>query len=406
MIENQHYVNANSIYRTYGNMRNYCKKKIMVVIGTRPEATKMAVVIQKLRRRNENYDTALVVTEQHRQQLYQALGAFNIIPDIKLSLMREKQRLSYVLLNTVEKLDSLIDKVKPDLLVVHGDTQTTLGASLAAYYNKVLLAHVEAGLRTYNKYSPWPEEMNRQLVDRLADIHFAPTRENRRNLLREGIDPNHIYVTGQTQIDAALTVFREDYVFQVPVLNTIKFQRNKVILVTAHRRENYGERMKRMFTAIRRIAEQYPDVLVVYPVHLSPVVQEAANEVLCGHKRILLLSPLGYQDMINLIARAYLVLSDSGGLQEECPVFNKPLILMRDTTERMEGVEAGITILSGTSEDSIYSNASKLLTNIDAYNLMRNQGNPFGDGLASDRIIDILEYHLGCSHKLPKEFCS
>jgi UDP-N-acetylglucosamine 2-epimerase (non-hydrolysing) len=386
-------------------MNECSKQKIMVVIGTRPEATKMGPLIQKLQKCSQYFDTKLVATEQHNEQLYQALDAFNIVPDIKLSVMKRDQTLAYTLSTVVSKLNDLMENDRPDLVIVHGDTQTTLGAALSAYYNKIGLAHVESGLRTYNKYSPWPEEMNRQLVDRLTDIHLAPTSQNRCNLLREGVSSDRIYVTGQTQIDAALAVFRENYVFNSHVLNKIDFTTSRVILVTAHRKENYGKPMQQMFTAIRRLVDRYPDTLVIYPVHLSPFVQKSAREMLSEHERIILIGPLIYQDMINLIARAYLVLSDSGGLQEECPVFSKPLILMRDTTERPEGVEAGITVLAGTDENSIFTQTSRLLTDIDEYNSFRNRRNPFGDGLASDRIINIIEYHFGLAPSLPEEFC-
>ena len=379
------------------------KKKIMVIFGTRPEATKMGPVIQALMKNSQWFETIVVVTGQHREQLYQALDAFDISPDVNLDIMKEKQTLSYIVSTALKGLDEIIKNETPDLILVHGDTQTTLSATLAACFNKVPLAHVESGLRSFNKLSPWPEEINRMITDTVADILLAPTPSNKQNLLNIGIDKNRIFVTGQTQIDSAKAIYQSDYYFNEAVLNELDYSK-RIILATAHRRENYGEPMSQMFRAMRHIANEFPDTTIVYPVHLSPIVQENANSILYGHSRILLLSPLEYRDMINLMARVHLVMSDSGGLQEECPVFKKPLVLMRETTERPEGVESGITALCGIEEDAIFKCTCKLLTDSNEYDRMANSKNPFGDGKASERIVDVLAYYFGFKSEPPDEF--
>ncbi|WP_308737569.1 non-hydrolyzing UDP-N-acetylglucosamine 2-epimerase [Paenibacillus sp. AR247] len=347
------------------------KKKIMVIFGTRPEATKMCPVIQELRHHQERFETKVVVTGQHREQLSQALSHFNIQPDVDLALMKENQSLAYLTSAAIVGLDNIINEDKPDMILVHGDTQTAMCGSLAAFFHKIPVGHVEAGLRSHQKYSPWPEEINRRIVDVITDLLFAPTSVSKNNLNREGYDSEHIFITGQTAVDAAILTNKADYKFHNEQLNDLVQLQGRLITVTAHRRENYGEPMQQMFNAIRRVADEHPDVHIVYPVHLSPYVQDTAFAMLSGHDRIHLLDPIEYPDMINLLSRSHLVLSDSGGLQEETPVFNKPLILMRDTTERPEAIAANAVFLSGTQEDSIFNIANKLLTDPDLYQRTR-----------------------------------
>ncbi|UVI33636.1 non-hydrolyzing UDP-N-acetylglucosamine 2-epimerase [Paenibacillus spongiae] len=376
----------------------------MVVFGTRPEATKMCPVVQELHRHSEWFETKVVVTGQHREQLHQALRHFSIEPDVDLSLMKENQTLAYLTSSAITGLDRIMTEDKPDLILVHGDTQTAMCGGLAAFFHKIPVGHIEAGLRSHNKYSPWPEEVNRRIVDVVADLLFAPTSVGKDNLTREGYGAEQIYITGQTAVDAAILTNREDYAFQEARLNDLIGHQGRILTVTAHRRENYGLPMKQMFSAIRRVADEHPDVSVIYPVHLSPSVRDAANTILSGHDRIHLLEPIEYPDMINLISRSYLVLSDSGGLQEETPVFQKPLVLMRDTTERPEAVTANAVYLAGTEEDSIYDITTRLLTDPKLYHIMANAGNPFGDGQASRRIAQIIAHHFGLTERLPDEF--
>lgn len=378
-------------------------KKIMIVFGTRPEAIKMGPVIKELKKHTQWFDTIVVVTGQHREQLEQAMKAFEFLPDIDLNMMKEQQSLCYIMSSALTGLDPILRENAPDIVLVHGDTQTTVSAALAAYYNGIPIAHVEAGLRSFDRNNPWPEEINRIMTDALSDLLLAPTAANKGNLISTGYKSGTIFITGQTQIDAALSIYKPNYRFQDKRLNEIDFNK-KIILVTAHRRENYGTPMNHMFHAIRRIAEEFDDVLIIYPVHLSPTVQEMAHKILDDQNRIALLPPLEYSDMINLLARSYLVMSDSGGIQEECPVFHKPLILMRETTERPEGIEAGITLLSGTNEDNIYQCASDLLCHQDQYFAMTRGINPFGDGKAAERIINVLAYYFGFHEMPPTDF--
>lgn len=380
------------------------KKKIMVIFGTRPEATKMCPVVKELYRRTEWFETKVVVTGQHREQLNQALSHFGIQPDVNLSLMKENQTLAYITSAAITGLDQIITEDKPDMILVHGDTQTAMCGGLAAFYHKIPVGHVEAGLRSHNKYSPWPEETNRRIVDVVSDLLFAPTSVGKDNLIREGYSREYIYITGQTAVDAAILTHQTDYKFHEASLNELVQHKGRIITLTAHRRENYGLPMKQMFSAIRRIVDEHPDVAVIYPVHLSPTVRDSAFTMLSGHDRIHLLDPIEYPDMINLISRSYLVLSDSGGLQEETPVFNKPLVLMRDTTERPEAVTANAVYLAGTEEESIYDITSKLLTDSNLYQAMANAKNPFGDGQASKRIVEIIAQHFGFISNLPAEF--
>jgi UDP-N-acetylglucosamine 2-epimerase (non-hydrolysing) len=384
-------------------MKEETKKKIMIIFGTRPEATKMGTVIQELKKYSHWFEIVVITTGQHREQLLKALNAFNLQPDINLDIMKVQQTPSYVTSVVIKGLDEIFAKEKPDLVLVHGDTQTTVSAALAATYSKIPVAHVEAGLRSFNKTSPWPEEINRCVIDVISNVFLAPTPVNRENLLREGINSDRIYVTGQTQIDSAMAMYESEYYFQEPRLNSIDYSK-RIVLVTAHRRENYGEPMKQMFRAMRRIVNDHPDITLIYPVHLSPIVQETAKSILSNHERIILLDPIDYRDMINLISRVYLVMSDSGGLQEECPVFHKPLVLMRDTTERPEGVESGVTILCGTTEESIYEETYRLLTDEDEYTRRANAKNPFGDGKASERIVYALAHYFDFVQEPPIEF--
>ncbi|EQB86102.1 UDP-N-acetylglucosamine 2-epimerase (non-hydrolyzing) [Clostridium punense] len=379
-------------------------KKIMVIFGTRPEATKMCTVVNALNKYPERFDVKVVVTGQHKEQLYQVLQNFNLKPDIDLGIMKENQSLSYVTSSAISGLDSVIQEDKPDFILVHGDTTTSFCGALVGFYHKIPVGHIEAGLRSYEKYSPWPEEVNRRLVDVVADILFAPTALSCENLIKEGYKKEQIYITGQTAIDAAMATYKEEYLFNEPELNKIDFENSRVITMTAHRRENYGEPMRQMFTAIRRIADNNPDVLIVYPVHLSPTVREMAYSTLSGHERILLLEPIDFVDMLNLQARSHFIMSDSGGLQEECVVFHKPLVLMRDTTERPEAIEAGAVYLAGTDESVIYDVSMKLLTDSNFYNQMATARNPFGDGKASERIAHILSQYFGFVDELPEEF--
>lgn len=384
-------------------MNQQNKKKIMVVFGTRPEATKMGMVIKELEKYSNWFETLIVVTGQHKEQLQQALSPFGIEPDVNLNIMKTQQTPSYVTAAVIKEMDHIIDKEKPDLILVHGDTQTTVSAALSACYNKIPVAHVESGLRSFNQSSPWPEEINRCVTDSISSIFLAPTNLNKENLIRQGANLKNIYVTGQTQIDSALAMYNPNYCFNETKLRNLDYNK-RIILVTAHRRENYGGPMKNMFKAIRHIADEHSDITVVYPVHLSPIVQETAKDILSNHERIVLLKPIDYAEMINLMARVHLVMSDSGGLQEECPVFHKPLVLMRDTTERPEGVEACVTILSGTNEKDIYEAAHNLLINEDLYSKMAKAKNPFGDGKASERIVKAIAHYFGIIQEAPIEF--
>ncbi|EJW17765.1 UDP-N-acetylglucosamine 2-epimerase (non-hydrolyzing) [Paenibacillus alvei] len=371
------------------------KKKIMVIFGTRPEATKMCPVVQELKQQSDWFDTKVVVTGQHREQLYQALSHFSLSPDLDLRLMKENQSLAYFTSAAIAGLDNVLAEDKPDMILVHGDTQTAMCGGLAAFFHKIPVGHVEAGLRSHNKYSPWPEEVNRRIVDAVTDLLFAPTSVGKDNLLREGYSEGHIYITGQTAVDAALQTYKENYTFSEAALHALVQHPGRIITVTAHRRENYGTPMQNMFRAIRRIADNHPDTAVIYPVHMSPVVRDAAHTLLSGHDRIHLLNTLEYPDMINLLARSYLIMSDSGGLQEETTVFNKPLVLMRDTTERPEAVDANMVALAGTEEDSIFNIANRLLSDEQTYLGMTKASNPFGDGQASKRIVQIIANHFG-----------
>lgn len=361
-------------------------KKIMLVFGTRPEAIKMCPLINELKLR-ETVETIVCVTGQHRQMLDQVLKAFSVVPDYDLSIMKERQTLFDITTNILNSIKEVLELVKPDVVLVHGDTSTTFVTALACFYLQIPVGHVEAGLRTYNIFSPYPEEFNRQAVGIISTYNFAPTELSKQNLLREGKREESIYVTGNTAIDALKTTVRDDY--QNEHLDWAKG--SKLIMITAHRRENLGNPMQNMFRAIRRVMEEYPDVKAIYPIHMNPAVREKASQELAGCDRIRIIEPLDVLDFHNFLSRSYLILTDSGGIQEEAPSLGKPVLVMRNTTERPEGIKAGTLKLVGTDEKTIYKNFSELLANKEVYDEMSHATNPYGDGYASERIADILE---------------
>lgn len=361
------------------------KLKVMTVFGTRPEAIKMAPLIKELENR-DNIDSIVCVTAQHREMLDQVLDIFNINPNYDLNLMKSNQTLTSITANVLEELNTVINEVKPDIVLVHGDTTTTLSASLAAFYNQCKVGHVEAGLRTYNKYSPYPEEINRQVTGVIADLHFAPTNESKKNLIKECKCESDIYVTGNTAIDALKTTVKSNYTNEI----IDKIGNDRIILLTAHRRENLGDTMKNMFLAIKKIVEEFNDVQVVYPVHLNPKVRDVADEILGDNKKIHLIEPLNVVDFHNFMEKSYIIMTDSGGIQEEAPSLGKPVLVLRDTTERPEGVEAGTLKLVGTNKDNIYEATKELLTDKELYKAMSIASNPYGDGFASKYIVDII----------------
>ena len=360
--------------------------KVMSIFGTRPEAIKMAPLIKELERRAE-IQSLVCVTAQHREMLDQVLDTFAIQPDYDLNIMKQGQTLSDITTAALLGLEAVIKEAKPDLILVHGDTTTTFAGALAAFYQQVAIGHVEAGLRTDNKYSPYPEEMNRQMVDRLTDMFFAPTGLSRENLLRENVSPEKIYITGNTVIDAMATTVREDYTH--PELNWIG-EKERLILLTAHRRENLGQPMRNIFRGVRRVVEEFPDVKVLYPIHRNPAVRQVAHEIFDGCDRIRLIEPLEVFDCHNFENRAHLILTDSGGIQEEAPSLGKPVLVLRDTTERPEGIDAGTLKLVGTDEEAIYRETRRLLTDPAEYQRMSRASNPYGDGHASERIADAI----------------
>lgn len=362
----------------------------MTVFGTRPEAIKMAPLVLELKKHSDEIETIVTVTAQHRQMLDQVLETFKIKPDFDLNIMKNRQTLLDVTTRGLEGLDAVIKEAKPDIVLVHGDTTTTFTASLAAFYNQVSIGHVEAGLRTGNKYSPFPEEMNRQLTGIMADIHFAPTEQAKQNLLIENKSEKSIVVTGNTAIDALKTTVSDHY--DHPVLKQIG--KDRMILLTAHRRENLGEPMRHMFKAIKRLLAEFDDIQVVYPVHLNPVVREIADQILGDEPKVHLIEPLEVFDFHNFASKAYMILTDSGGVQEEAPSLGKPVLVLRDTTERPEGIAAGTLKLAGTNEDTIYNLAKELLIDDHEYQKMARASNPYGDGHASERIVDSLRKYL------------
>lgn len=369
------------------------KIKVMTVFGTRPEAIKMAPLVLALQA-DERFEAVTTVTAQHREMLDQVLEIFKIVPDYDLNIMHKEQTLTEITANVLTKLDQVIKVVKPDIILVHGDTTTTFAASVAAFYNQVAIGHVEAGLRTWNKYSPFPEEMNRQMTDDLADLYFAPTEESKANLLKENQAAAKIFVTGNTAIDALKQTVSSDY--QHELLAKLD-PGHKLILVTMHRRENQGQPMARVFRTLLEVVEQRPEVEVIYPVHLSPKVQKLAHEILGNHERIHLIAPLDVVDFHNLAAKSYFIMTDSGGVQEEAPSLGKPVLVLRDTTERPEGVSAGTLKLVGTEPAKVKAAMLELLDDPNVYQQMAQAQNPYGDGQASQRILAAIAYHFGLS---------
>ena len=359
--------------------------KVMTIFGTRPEAIKMAPLVQELKSRKE-IECIVCVTAQHREMLDQVLETFKITPDYDLNIMKQGQTLADITTRALVGLENVIKETKPDIVLVHGDTTTTFAGALAAFYNQVDIGHVEAGLRTYNKYSPYPEEMNRQMVSCLADMNFAPTELNKQNLINDNKKEETIYITGNTVIDAMKTTVTKDY--HHPVFDWIG--NDRMILLTAHRRENLGEPMRHIFSAIKQIVDEFEDVKVVYPIHMNPKVREIANEVLGNCNKVKMIEPLEVFDFHNFQNKAYLILTDSGGVQEEAPSLGKPVLVLRDTTERPEGIEAGTLKLVGTNTDKIYEETKKLLTNKEEYEKMAQAANPYGDGFASKYIVDAI----------------
>lgn len=378
-------------------------KKVMAVFGTRPEAIKMAPLLKALKK-EANYDLTITVTAQHREMLDQVLNLFALEADYDLDIMQERQTLSGLTSRIITKLDKILKKESPDLLLVHGDTTSTFVGALSSFYQQIKIAHVEAGLRTHNKYSPFPEEMNRQLTGVLADLHFAPTKQAKENLLLENVSEEKIFVTGNTVIDALFSVVNKDYIFEDKNLKNIDFDNRKIILLTAHRRENLGEPMENIFRAVRDLTEEVKDLEVIFPVHLNPVIRELSKKMLSDNKNIHLIEPLDYLPFANLMARADLVLTDSGGIQEEAPSLAKPVLVLRNTTERPEAVEAGTVIKVGTEYKNIYQHSLKLLRDEKEYQKRAAAVNPYGDGKAVKRIILALNFFFGFQKKRPDNF--
>ncbi|MFJ7681472.1 non-hydrolyzing UDP-N-acetylglucosamine 2-epimerase [Peribacillus butanolivorans] len=376
------------------------KIKIMTVFGTRPEAIKMAPLVLELKKNSELIETIVTVTAQHREMLDQVLDIFNIKPDYDLNIMKDRQSLPGVTISALAGLDNIMKDVQPDIVLVHGDTSTTFVASLAAFYNQISVGHVEAGLRTWNKYSPFPEEVNRQLTGVIADYHFAPTINSKENLIRENKKQETIIVTGNTAIDALKTTVLKSYKHDL----LDKIGSDRIVLLTAHRRENLGEPMRNMFRAIKRLLARNSDIQVVYPVHLNPAVREIAEEILGNDGRVHLIDPLDVIDFHNFASRSHLILTDSGGVQEEAPSLGVPVLVLRETTERPEGVKAGTLRLVGTDEEIIYHTAHELLNNKNHYNIMAKAVNPYGDGKASYRIVQEILFRFGKIKKAPIEF--
>ncbi|RBP94577.1 UDP-N-acetylglucosamine 2-epimerase [Cytobacillus firmus] len=374
--------------------------KVMTIFGTRPEAIKMAPLVLELEKRPDQFESIVTVTAQHREMLDQVLNIFQVTPDYDLNIMKDRQTLVDVTTRGLEGLDKIMKEVKPDIVLVHGDTTTTFISSLAAFYNQIVVGHVEAGLRTWNKYSPFPEEMNRQLTGVMADLHFSPTSKSAENLLNENKKNDSIFITGNTAIDALKTTVKDTYHHEV----LEKIGNDRLVLLTAHRRENLGEPMRNMFKAIKRLVEEQKDIQVVYPVHLNPAVREIASEILGSDSRIHLIEPLDVIDFHNFASRAHLILTDSGGVQEEAPSLGVPVLVLRDTTERPEGIEAGTLKLAGIEEQPIYELATELLTDQAAFERMAKAVNPYGDGNASSRICEAIRYYFQQTNDRPEEY--
>ncbi|MBA1334084.1 MAG: UDP-N-acetylglucosamine 2-epimerase [Firmicutes bacterium] len=377
--------------------------KVMVVFGTRPEAVKMAPLV-KLLMKQEDMHTAVCVTAQHREMLDQVLGLFDIVPHYDLDIMQERQTLTDITIRALKGLEGVIEKEKPDVLLVHGDTTTTFAGSLAGYYHGVKVGHVEAGLRTFNKFSPFPEEMNRKLTGAVADMHFAPTAGSRANLIREGVDERDIVVTGNTVIDALIQVIRNRSCPEIPGLGRLDAEGGRIVLLTCHRRENLGQPMKNIFHAVRDLVDAHRDVQLVFPVHKNPAVREIAYGILNGHDRIHLIEPLDYLPFAHLMNKSHIILTDSGGIQEEAPSLGKPVLVLREVTERPEALEAGTVRLAGTCRMKIFELASRLLEDDREYRSMAEAVNPYGDGTASERIVDALRFYCGLSGNPPRDF--
>jgi len=380
------------------------KIKVMTVFGTRPEAIKMAPIVLELQKHPDKITPVVAVTAQHREMLDQVLGLFNITPDYDLDIMAQGQTLFDITSKAMMGLDKVLEQEKPDIVLVHGDTTTTFAGALAAYYHQTTVGHVEAGLRTHDKYSPFPEEMNRKLTGCIADLNFAPTETSEGNLLAENVKPESIFVTGNTVIDALHHTVKDDFQFADDLLQNIDFENKRIILVTTHRRENLGEPMRHVYKALRQLTEEFADVEVVFPVHKNPKVREVVQEELGGLAKVHLIDPLDYEPFANLMHKAHLILTDSGGVQEEAPALGKPVLVLRDTTERPEAVAAGTVKLIGTDRDVVYQEAKKLLTDERAYNRMAESVNPYGDGKASERIIQAILYHYGLAESRPDVF--
>ena len=377
------------------------KIKVMTVFGTRPEAIKMAPVVLELQKHPDTIIPVVAVTAQHRDMLDQVLNLFKIKPDYDLDIMAAQQTLFDITSRSMLGLDKVLQEEKPDIVLVHGDTTTTFAGALAAYYHQISVGHVEAGLRTHNKYSPFPEEMNRKLTGSIADLHFAPTDTSKVNLLEESVNEEGIFVTGNTVIDALHKTVRDDFVFDSELLQNIDYGGKRVILVTTHRRENLGEPMRQVYKALRKLVDEFADVEVVFPVHKNPKVREVVSQELGGLDKVHLIDPLDYEPFANLMHRSHLILTDSGGVQEEAPALGKPVLVLRDTTERPEAVAAGTVKLIGTDKDVVYNEAKLLLTDEAEYKKMAEASNPYGDGKASARIIQAILYHYGIAdHKL------
>lgn len=379
------------------------KIKVMTVFGTRPEAIKMAPLAIELGK-NPNIESIVCVTAQHRQMLDQVLEIFNIKPDYDLDIMKERQTLVEITARVLEGLDKVLKDAKPDIVLVHGDTSTSFVGALAAFYNQIKVGHVEAGLRTYDIYSPFPEEMNRCLTGRIAEMNFSPTVNNKNNLLKENVAESTIFVTGNTVIDAMKTTVKDDFIFKTDELNKIDYKAKRVITMTAHRRENLGKPLENICNAVKRLVVKYADIEVVYPVHLNPAVRDTVNGILGGMDRVHLIEPVNVDELHNLMARSYLVMTDSGGIQEEAPYLAKPVLVMRKETERPEAVEAGTVKIAGVDEEVIFNLACDLIDNKESYDKMARAINPYGDGNASERIVDAILYEFGINNERPKDY--